>query len=296
MEYFNRRSPTTKIRVVDDLSTGSLENLAGLNFDFDRLSIVEPEGLIEAFSGSDCVIHLGAIGSVPRSIEEPVSSHLANATGTLNVLEAARSCKVERVLIASSSSVYGANPAKPKSELDWIRPLSPYAASKAAAEAYSFAYNSSYGLRTLVFRFFNVYGPKQRADHPYAAVIPRFIDSALRGKPITIYGDGLQSRDFTYVKSVCQALYLAVERGVESPEPINLAYGTETTLLQLAEIISDKTGDKVEIRFEPSRVGDVRSSQSDPTAFSKLLSSASPTPLSTGISETIDWFRKEVLK
>ena len=181
----------------DDLSTGNPRNLDGTNAWLIEASILDEKAMIEAAGPTDAIVHLAARPSVPRSIKDPVASHLANATGTVNVLEAARTDGSRQVITAGSSSVYGANPTLPKHVGLATRPVSPYAASKLAAEAYTLAYGHSFGLPTLSFRFFNVFGPLQAAGHAYAAVIPAFVDAALRGEPLPVHGDGTQSRDFT---------------------------------------------------------------------------------------------------
>lgn len=205
-----------EVRVIDDLSTGFRWNLVGLDVDFVERSILDYDALTSAAAGMDAIVHLGAIPSVPRSITNPRASHEANTTGTLNVLEAARETGIEQVIVASSSSVYGSNPKLPKSEFDWTRPMSPYAVSKQATEGYALAYQYSYGLKTLAFRFFNVYGPGQAAGHAYAAVIPKFLDAALHGRPLEIQGDGTQSRDFTFVDTVCAVIHDALRRQVSA--------------------------------------------------------------------------------
>ena len=293
VEYFNTHSPSTEVAVIDDLSTGFLENLSAMDCNFYQHSILDYNKLKKAAYGADSIIHLGAIGSVPRSVANPRPSHDANATGTFNVLEVARETGISHVVVASSSSVYGSNPALPKKEMDWTRPLSPYAASKLATEAYALSYQSSYGLKTLAFRFFNVYGPRQSATHDYAAVIPRFIASAIATQPLTVYGDGNQSRDFTYVESVCSALYKSVLRVLHQPQPVNLAFGTNTSLLKLIEIISDQLHRPLHVKHEAPRAGDVLESQADPTVLRDLLPSVEPTALHVGISKTIEWFVKQ---
>lgn len=179
---------------IDDLSTGSISNLDGIGVRLVEGSILDADALAEAMSGADAIVHLAARPSVPRSIIDPVASHEANATGTLRVLEAARTLDDPIVVVASSSSVYGANPTLPKREDLAVQPLSPYAVSKLATEQYTLAWQHSYGLRTLAFRFFNVFGPRQAPGHAYAAVIPAFTHAALTGVPLTIHGDGTQSR------------------------------------------------------------------------------------------------------
>lgn len=291
--YFNRVTPATDVRVLDDLSTGREENLAGLNVDFTRGSILDYDLLASVTADVDAVIHLAAIGSVPRSIHAPRPSHDANATGTLNVLEAARALAVRQVIVASSSSVYGSNQTLPKSEFDWTRPMSPYAVSKQATEGYAIAYGFSYGLKTLAFRFFNVYGPGQPADHDYAAVIPRFLDAALQGRPLVVHGDGLQSRDFTYVETVCATIFDAVEREIGSLDPVNLAFGTNTPLLELISRLETALGSDLEVEHVGPRVGDVRASQSDGVRLKQLFPAIEPVGLDEGLSRTIHWFKRE---
>lgn len=282
-----------EVRVLDDLSTGSLRNLDGLAVNFIEDSILNFEGLKQAVEGVDSIVHLGAIPSVPRSIANPRASHDANTTGTLNVLEAAREVGVEHVIVASSSSVYGSNPKLPKNEQDYTRPLSPYAVSKLATESYALAYQRSYGLKTLAFRFFNVYGPNQAADHAYAAVIPRFLDAVLDGKPAQVHGDGKQSRDFTYVDTVCAVICQAVLKQVYSSEPINLAYGTNTTLLALLEQIETELGRPVERNHVAPRTGDVRASQADNALVRELFPEVQPVELKDGLARTMEWFHAE---
>lgn len=282
-----------EVRVLDDLSTGSLRNLNGLAVNFIEDSILNFEGLKQAVEGVDSIVHLGAIPSVPRSIANPRASHDANTTGTLNVLEAAREVGVEHVIVASSSSVYGSNPKLPKNEQDYTRPLSPYAVSKLATESYALAYQQSYGLKTLAFRFFNVYGPNQAADHAYAAVIPRFLDAVLDGKPAQVHGDGKQSRDFTYVDTVCAVICQAVLKQVYSSEPINLAYGTNTTLLALLEQIETELGRPVERNHVAPRTGDVRASQADNALVREFFPEVQPVELKDGLARTMEWFHAE---
>src|SRR4029453_16596294 len=206
-----------EVVVLDDLSTGYGANLAGLDVRFHEGSVNDGALVDVALAGVDGVVHLAALGSVPRSILDPVATHHANATGTLNLLEGVRRAGVQHVVTSSSSSVYGLNPALPKSEREWVRPLSPYAVSKLAGEQYVLAYQQSFRLETLAFRFFNVYGPRQTPGHAYAAVVPVFLDALLRGLPLPVHGDGLQSRDFTYVGTVCAVLLDAVARRVAHP-------------------------------------------------------------------------------
>lgn len=287
-----REAPYTDIRVIDDFSTGLESNLAGLDAEVVRGSILDDRALTRAMAGRDAVVHLAALPSVPRSIEDPMSSHAANATGTMSVLEMARRADVSHVVVASSSSVYGANPALPKDELSWTRPLSPYAASKLATEAYALAYQASYGLPTLAFRFFNIYGPGQRHDHAYAAVIPRFVHAVLSEDPVVVHGDGLQTRDFTYVETVCQVLLDAVTRSVSHDQPVNLAFGTRTDLRTVLAELEEITGRRIDRTFVPPRSGDVRHSQADSTCLRRLFPDVASTPLADGLRATLDWFQE----
>jgi UDP-glucose 4-epimerase len=289
--YFKEQDPDGTVRIIDDLSTGRMENLNNLDVEFTRGSILDYELLLSVTRGADSIVHLAAIGSVPRSVKAPRPTHDANATGTLNVLEAARESGVDHVVVASSSSVYGSNPALPKSEFDWTRPMSPYAVSKQATEGYAIAYNFSYGLKTLAFRFFNVFGPGQPADHDYAAVIPRFLDAALSGLPLTVHGDGLQSRDFTFVGTVCAAIFESVQGKVSSKDPVNLAFGTNTSLLELIEQMEVLLDSRLVVRHIESRVGDVRASQSDGVRIRELFPELQAVALQEGLTKTIAWFK-----
>ncbi|TXN28217.1 NAD-dependent epimerase/dehydratase family protein [Lacisediminihabitans profunda] len=288
--HFLRHDPTGEVRILDDLSTGRIENLDGLDVDFVKGSILDYDLLVATTAGVDSVVHLAALGSVPRSIAAPRPTHETNITGTLNVLEAARETGIDHVVVASSSSVYGSNLALPKSEFDWTRPMSPYATSKLATESYAIAYNFSFGLKTLAFRFFNVYGPRQFADHVYAAVIPKFIDAALNDRPLVIHGDGLQSRDFTYVGTVCAALFDAVSRKVTSKDPVNLAFGTNTPLIELIQAIESTLGVPARVQHVETRAGDVRASRSDGIRMRELFPTVGPTALGVGLRETAAWF------
>lgn len=283
----------TEVRVLDDLSTGYRANLDGLNIHLVEGTFLDRDVLDSVVDGVDSIVHLGAIPSVPRSIADPVASHAANSTGTLYVMESARKYGTPHVVVASSSSVYGANPALPKGEDAWTRPLSPYGVSKHATEGYALAYHTSYGMNTLAFRFFNVYGPGQSAGHAYAAVIPRFIDAALKGLPLEVHGDGLQSRDFTFVRTVCDVITDAVIRKVGSSAPVNLAFGTNTTLLELIACLEEMLGSSCGRRHVSDRAGDVRQSQADGIRIRELFPSITPTGLRDGLQATMDWFRED---
>jgi UDP-glucose 4-epimerase len=279
-----------EVRVLDDLSTGFRDNLEGMDVDFLEGAVQDPTLAAKAVSGVDSIVHLGALGSVPRSIQDPIASHHANATGTLTLLDEARKADVTHVMSASSSSVYGMNPALPKSEREWTRPMSPYAVSKLATEQYTLAFQQSYGFDTLAFRFFNVYGPGQRAGHVYAAVIPTWIDAMLRGEPVWVNGDGHNSRDFTFVDTVCRVLIDAIERRVSHPEPVNLAFGTNTSLLDLISRLTDLSGITPDVRHREPRPGDVPHSQADNATLRSLFPEISARPLDAGLESTLAWF------
>src|SRR4051794_21804526 len=267
-----------RIVVLDDLSTGSKVNLDGVAVDVLEGSIVD-EALVHGLAAqTDAVVDLAALGSVPRSVAAPMATHLANATGTVTVLEAARNGGVQHVIVASSSSVYGANPVLPKREDLAQLPVSPYAASKLATEGYALAYQHSYGLPVLALRFFNVFGPYQAAGHAYAAVIPAFVQAALEGRPLPVHGDGTQSRDFTYVDTVTGVIADALARGVTHPEPVNLALGTRTDLLTVVAMLERVLGRELAREHGPRRPGDVDHSEADATRLRLLFPDVAAVP------------------
>jgi len=278
-----------RVVVLDDFSTGLASNLAGLDVEVVAGSVLDEELVTELAYGADAVVHLAAMPAVARSLRDPRGSHETNATGTLVVLEAARR-HGSSVIVASSSSVYGRGATLPTSEDHPTRPTSPYAASKLAAESYAFAYMRSFGVKTLVFRFFNVYGPGQRADHAYAAVVPAFVAAARHGGVLSIHGDGSQTRDFTYVGDVAAVIRDALSRQVTSDHPVNLAFGSNTSLLMLASEVGDLLGRKLTHVRGPARIGDVHDSQADPTRLKGLFPAVEPTPLREGLRATLEWF------
>ncbi|GAA2613840.1 SDR family oxidoreductase [Dactylosporangium fulvum] len=282
-----------EVVAFDDLTTGTEGNLEGVDVKLVVGSILDRPAIDAAVSGADVVIHLAARPSVPRSVADPLRSHLVNATGTMHVLEA---CRRENtpIITASSSSVYGPTRTLPKHEELPTRPQSPYAASKLAAESAVLAYGATYGLPVLALRFFNVYGPLQSVGHAYAAVIPSFADAALRGRPLHVHGDGLQTRDFTYVGSVARLLTDAAVRRVTSPTPVNLAFGTRTSLLDLVDRIRGLVGRPVEVVFDPARPGDVRDSQADSQRLKELFPGHGPVPLDFGLRETVSWYAQQI--
>ena len=282
-----------QVVVVDDLSTGFRENLDGIDVEFHEGSILDPALLDQACAGADAIVHLGARGSVPKSVVDPVQSHERNATGTIQVLEAARRAGNIQVVVASSSSVYGANPELPKHEWMATQPISPYAASKLATEWYTLAYRHSYDLPALAFRFFNVYGPRQPEAHAYAAVMPAFIAHAMRNEPMPIHGDGEQSRDFTYVDTVNAVIIDAVERKVSHPIPVNLAFGSQISLLETIDKLETIFGQPLERDHGPSRPGDVRHTKADPTLLHELFPDIDPIGFDEGLAATVEWWRAQ---
>lgn len=283
-----------EVVIIDDLSTGSRENVADLSLSLHEASILDAGHLANAADGCASIVHLAAVPSVPRSIADPLRTHHTNTTGTLNVLEAAR-VSGAHVIVASSSSVYGANTTIPKAEDLHCMPMSPYAVSKLTAEAYGLAYARCYGLSVLALRFFNVFGPLQRAGHAYAAVIPSFISAALRAEPVTVYGDGNQTRDFTYVGTVTELIARALNQRVSNDEPVNLAFGTSTSLLELLAMLERTMGVAIERRFLPERTGDVRDLQADPHRLHALFPDLQPVPLGVAVADTVRWWSDRAL-
>jgi UDP-glucose 4-epimerase len=287
-----REPSVDEILALDDLSTGYRHNLDSV----DRTTLVEGSILDAALlddvlDGTDAVVHLAARPSVPRSMSDPMASHQTNATGTMEVLEAARRRGgTTQVVVASSSSVYGANPALPKREDMATMPVSPYAASKLAAESATLAYGRSFDLPVLAFRFFNVFGPLQAPDHAYAAVVPMFLAAALRDQPLPVHGDGGQTRDFTFVGTVAAVLTDTVLRGVTSLDPVNLAFGTRVSLLELIEVLEKLLDRPLPRHHGEPRAGDVRDSQADQARLRSLFPSVEPVSLEDGIRATIEWF------
>jgi UDP-glucose 4-epimerase len=278
------------VTVLDDFSTGNISNIDSLSVEVVKDTILCRDTVAELIGKSDSVIHLAAQPSVPFSIMNPISSHEVNMNGTIEVLEACRRFQ-KSLVFASSSAVYGQTQKLPIREDDAAAPASPYAANKLAAESYALAYASTYHFPAIAFRFFNVYGPRQSPDHPYAAVIPSFIDAVLDGRPLVIHGDGTQSRDFTYVGSLVSVLADAALQGVTSSSPVNLAFGTRTTIFDLAKKIELISGRSIHLQFARVRPGDVRDSQADNSRLRMLMPGARDFGLDSGLRATIDWFQ-----
>jgi UDP-glucose 4-epimerase len=276
--------------VVDDLSTGLLSNVKDQACEFRELTITDFGALNSAIKDCETIFHLGARGSVPRSMKNPVATHEVNTTGTLNVLEVARESGAH-VLFSSSSSVYGRNMQLPKDESMWLGPMTPYAASKLAAEGYVQAYASAYKVPTTLLRFFNVFGPRQRPDHEYAAVLPKWIWLAMQGQPIDVYGDGTASRDFTYVDTVLDIAMTAMQEKVITEGAMNLAYGNRIFLNDTIEILR-KHFPNLQVNYKPERLGDVKESQNSPELLKRLFPNVQPKPFDESLSETVSWLKE----
>lgn len=274
----------SSVVVLDDLSTGRAENLAGLEVETRIASILDRGALAEAVRGADAVVHLAGVSSVARSIADPVGCHAVNATGTLFLLEACRAAGVGHVAAASSSAVYGRNQQVPVAERDWVRPLSPYGVSKLATEQYLLAYADCFGLGAFAARLFNVYGPRQDADGDYAAVVARFAAAIAADRELTLHGDGGQTRDFVYVGTVAEVLLTAAMEGISAPEPVNVAFGAPTSLLQLIAALEDLTGRAARVSRAPARPGDVRHSAAEPGVLRGLMPALAPVELREGLA------------
>jgi len=279
-----------EVVVVDDLSTGLISNVDQEKSTFHQVSITDAKALQVALKDCQTIFHLAARGSVPRSIKNPVATHDVNATGTLNVLEVARESGAH-VIFSSSSSVYGRNMQLPKDETMWLGPMTPYAASKLAAEGYVQAYASAYNVPTTLLRFFNVFGPRQRPDHEYAAVLPKWIWLAMQGQPIDVYGDGTASRDFTYVDTVLDIAMTAMKEKVVTEGAMNLAYGNRIFLNDTIEMLKKHFPD-LQVNYKSERLGDVKESQNDPELLKKLFPKIQPKEFEKALSETIEWLKE----
>ena len=280
------------VSILDNLETGFLSNLEGIDVNFfkgDLRNISEVDAFFQSEKIEYCV-HLGALGSVPRSIENPRASFEANATGTLNVLESTKKRSVP-IIFSSSSSVYGKNLRLPKIEKDWLLPISPYAASKLAAESMTLAFRESYGISALVYRLFNVYGPRQNPESLYAAVIPKWTLAAFKKEPLIVFGDGEQKRDFTYIGDVVEVISRSIRAKHDSDYPVNLAFGRPVTLNQIINIFQSYFG-KINIEYRDRRRGDVRDSESNPETLNELhANKVIVTSVEVGLFNYFEWFR-----
>ena len=283
-----------RVRVVDNLSTGKKENLIQYGpsvVEFIEVDLVDPGVVADAVDGIDCVIHIAALPSVPRSVKDPAASHLVNVDATLLLLEAARVAQVSRFVFASSSSVYGDSSILPKNEQMFPNPLSPYALQKLIGEQYLRLYSSLYGLDTVSLRFFNVFGPRQDPDSPYSGVISLFAAALSEGRQPTIYGDGEQTRDFTYVSDVVTAVVAASTAPGVSGKTINVACGDRVSVNDLFGTLRDVIGVDVDPIYQPPRAGDVRDSQADNTLAKQLLGFRAMVTVEEGLRRTVDWYR-----
>jgi len=283
-----------RVRVLDDLSTGHRENIdeIGGGVDFIHGSVADEDLLAKVLDGVEVVFHEAAIPSVPRSVEAPRQSHIASVDGTFSLLLAARDKKVRRVVYAASSSAYGDQPTLPKSEQMLPDPLSPYAVAKLVGEYYCQVFTRVYGLETVSLRYFNVFGPRQDPGSQYSGVVSRFISALLSGEQPVIYGDGEQSRDFTYIENVVAANLSAAEAKDAAGKVINVANGERITLNQLLAELKELTGNHdVKVKYLEPRVGDVRHSLADISLARQLLNYESKVDLREGLQRTIDWWK-----
>jgi nucleoside-diphosphate-sugar epimerase len=285
------------VRVLDNFATGRRENLLDVRDDVELVEgdIQSYERVHNAVRGCDVVAHLAALPSVPRSVQDPLTSNATNVTGTLNVLLAARDADVQRVVYASSSSVYGANPDLPKREELTPQPISPYAVAKLAGEGYCRAFFDVFGLETVAIRYFNVFGPRQDPLSQYAAVIPKFITLLLAGSPPVIYGDGEQSRDFTYVDNVIDGTTRALTTPGVGGRLFNVATGNGVTLNELVRLLQDLTGVDIEPVYEPARPGEVRQSQADVGRAEAELGYRPAISIEEGLRETLAFFERKAV-
>jgi nucleoside-diphosphate-sugar epimerase len=281
-----------RVRVVDSLITGNRQNLAHIpGVEFIEGDLADPGVAQRAVEGIDYVLHQAAIPSVPRSVEDPITSNRANIDASLNVLVAARDARVKRVVYAGSSSAYGDAPTLPKVETMPTAPLSPYALQKLVAEQYCQMFTGLYGLETVTTRYFNVFGPRQDPSSPYSGVISLFISALCEGRSPTIYGDGGHTRDFTYVANVVDGVLRACDAKGVSGEVINVATGGRISLNQLFETIRDLVGAKVDPIYADARPGDIRDSQADVQKARRLLGYEPTITFDEGLKKTVEWYR-----
>ncbi len=284
------------VRVIDNFLTGKRHNLDSFR---DRAELFEgdirePDDCRKACKGVEIVLHQAALPSVPKSVSDPVASHRCNIDGTLNLLVAARECGVRRVIIAASSSAYGESPTLPKVETMRADPLSPYAVQKLAAEQYARAWAKSYGFETLALRYFNVFGPRQDPASQYAAAIPAFVTSILRGQSPTIYGDGEQTRDFTFIADVVRANVLAAAAPKADGTVMNIACGERITINRVIARINELLGTNVKPRYVDARPGDIKHSLADITLAKQVIGYTPTVKFDEGLRRSIDWYKKNL--
>jgi UDP-glucose 4-epimerase len=285
-----------RVRVLDNLAGGRRENLAAVRADVELIEgdCADPDAARRAVEGVEVVYHQGAVPSVARSVTDPTGSHRANATATLSMLVAARAAGVRRFLYAGSSSVYGDSRTLPKREDMTPSPLSPYAAAKLMGEHYVRIFAALHGMETLTLRYFNVFGPRQDPGSPYSGVISLFVTAMLAGRTPVVYGDGLQSRDFTYVDNVVDGNLRALTAKGLRGQSVNVATGRRVTLKRLLAAVARATGRPARAEHSPPRPGDVRHSQADVRAARRLLGYRPRVDFETGLALTIDWYRSQL--
>ena len=284
------------VRVLDNLSTGSLENLDGVSVEFIEGDIADWDVVKTAVSGCELVFHEAALVSVPKSIEEPTLNHASNVTGTFNVFEAARQADVKRVVYASSAAVYGDLPGLPKRETDSLQTKTPYAMAKRYSELLAMSYNESYDLELVGLRYMNVYGPKQDPSSPYSGVLSIFCRNTLASKPITIFGDGEQTRDFVYVDDVVKANLLAATADIlhlAYPPVFNVGNGMQTSLNQIIDMLEQITDQSIDKSYGPARAGDIKHSVGDINRAKNDLNFCPETTVLDGLTATVEWFKKK---
>jgi len=283
-----------EVIVLDDLSTGAERNLVGVRakLEFRAGSIVDLAAVQSACRGVDYVLHLAARTSVPKSVVDPIETNRVNIDGTLNVLVAARDAKVRRVVYAASSSAYGEPPTQPKSETMPAEPISPYGVTKYVGELYAQVFGRVYGLENASVRYFNVFGPRQDPTSQYSGVLSRFMLAAIREEPLTIYGDGEQSRDFTYVENVVDETLRACNASGASGKVFNGGTGARITLNQVVKLLEKIVGKKLQVKYDPPRAGDIRDSQADIALAKKVLGYAPRVMFEEGLTRTWEWYKR----
>jgi len=300
VEHFLDDERIGLVRVIDNLSNGYIENIQEFidhpRFEFIEGDIRDYETCLRACQGIDKISHQAALGSVPRSIENPMQSTEVNVLGTVNLMHAAVQQKVERIILAFSSSTYGDHPDLPKVEDNIGNPLSPYAVTKAAIEQFAYVFGQTYGLKWIGLRYFNVFGPKQNPDNPYAAVIPIFLKAFLTDGEITVNGDGETSRDFTFVQNavLMNDLSLFTEKESALNNIFNTACGDRTTLNQIILELESLTGNKIKVKYGPERRGDVKHSEASILKAKNILNYSPKLSFKQGLNETLEWYKSYI--
>jgi nucleoside-diphosphate-sugar epimerase len=283
-----------EVAVLDNLSAGNEANLAGVRnkIDFREGSITDLAAVQSACRGMDYVIHLAARTSVPQSVKDPLETNHVNIDGTLNVLVAARDAKVRRIVYAASSAAYGESPTQPKRETMPSEPISPYGVTKYVGELYAQVFGRVYGLENASVRFFNVFGPRQDPTSQYSGVLSRFMLAVIEGQPPVVYGDGEQSRDFTYIENIVDETLRACEAKGASGLMFNGGTGARITLNQVLKLLEKITGKKIQAKYDPPRTGDIRDSQADLSLARKVLGYEPRVQFEEGLGRTWDWYKK----